>query len=54
MEKAKAKSVPSTPHRRKLAALVAFTRCGGENEARSCYARRCTAASMAQSRKHYA
>ncbi len=54
MVNAKAKSVPVAPHRRKLAALVASTRCGGENEARSCYARRCAAASMAQSRKHYA
>ncbi len=54
MVNAKAKSVPVVPPRRKLAALVASARCGGENEARSCYVRRCTAASPAQSRKHYA
>ena len=42
------------PRRRRLAALTAATRCGGEKrDTLSCHARRCTASSMAQGLKHY-
>lgn len=46
---------PPVPRRRRLTALAAAARCGGEKrDTLSCYARRCTAASMAQGLKHYA
>ena len=46
---------PSVPRKRRLAALIAATRCGGEKRGTlSCYARRCTASSTAQGLKHYA
>ena len=46
---------PSVPRKRRLAALIAATRCGGEKrDTLSCYARRCIASSMVQGLKHYA
>lgn len=46
---------PSVPRKRRLAALIAATRCAGEKrDTLSCYVRRCTASSMAQGLKHYA
>lgn len=55
MAKQMKQDTPSVPRRRRLAALTAAARCGGEKrDTLSCHARRCTAASMAQSLKHYA
>ncbi len=55
MAKQTKQDTPPVPRRRRLAALIAATRCGGEkSDTLSCHARRCTAASMAQSLKHYA
>lgn len=46
---------PLVPRKRRLAALIAATRCAGEKrDTLSCHARRCTASSMAQGLKHYA
>ena len=46
---------PLVPRKRRLAALIAATQCGGEKrDTLSCHARRCTASSMAQGLKHYA
>ncbi len=48
-------ATPPVSRKRRLAALVAATQCGGEqSDTLSCHARRCTAASMAQGLKHYA
>ena len=55
MAKQMKQDTPLVPRKRRLAALIAATRCGGENrDTLSCYARRCTASSMAQGLKHYA
>lgn len=55
MAKQTKQNTPPVPRRRRLAALTAAVRCGGEKrDTLSCHARRCTAASMAQGLKHYA
>ena len=55
MAKQMKQDTPLVPRKRRLAALIAATRCGGEkHDTLSCYARRCTASSMAQGLKHYA
>lgn len=55
MAKQMKQDTPSVPRKRRLAALIAATRCGGEKrDTLSCHARRCMAASMAQSLKRYA
>ena len=55
MAKQMKQDTPSVPSKRRLAELTAAARCGGEKrDTLSCYARRCTASSMAQGLKHYA
>ena len=55
MAKQMKQDTPLVTRKRRLAALIAATRCAGEKrDTLSCHARRCTAASMAQSLKHYA
>ena len=55
MAKQMKQDTPSVPRKRRLAALIASTRCAGEKrDTLSCYVRRCTASSMAQGLKHYA
>ena len=55
MAKQMKQDTPLVPRKRRLAALIAATRCAGENrDTLSCHARRCTAASMAQGLKHSA
>lgn len=55
MAKRTKQDTPSVPRKRRLAALTAAARCGGEkSNTLSCHARRCTASSMAQGLKHYA
>ena len=46
MAKQMKQDTPLVPRKRRLAALIAATRCGGEKrDTLSCYARRCTASS---------
>ena len=55
MAKQVKQDTPSVPRKRRLAALIAAARCGGEKrDPLPCHARRCTASSMAQGLKHYA
>ena len=55
MAKQMKQDTPPVPRKRRLAAMTAVARCGGEKrDTLSCHARRCTAASMAQGLKHYA
>ena len=50
MAKQMKQDTPLVPRKRRLAALIAATRCGGEKRD----TRRCTASSMAQGLMHYA
>ena len=55
MAKQMKQDTPSVPRKRRLAALIAATRCAGEKrDTLSCYVRRCSSSSMAQGLKHYA
>lgn len=49
MAKQMKQDTPLVPRKRRLAALIAATRCAGEKrDTLSCHARRCTTSSMAQ------
>lgn len=51
MAKQMKQDTPSVPRKRRLAALIAATRCAGEKrDTLSCYVRRCTASSIAHVR----
>lgn len=55
MAKQVKQDTPSVPRKRRLAALIAATRCAGEKRGTlSCHARRCTVSSVVQGLKHYA
>ena len=51
MAKQMKQDTPSVPRKRRLAALIAATRCGGaKRDTLSCHARRCTDSSNAHVR----